>query len=182
MEKENSAPLRLWVIQSCSVLLFVVLLLLPLLINAEEGCGSRDLLSLTPPVVGYSTVEGTIYNALPFSYERRIHDRAGIRVTSSLIYYESAYQAYSLKLGVPVYLNACSQEKSYYGFYAAPLVTADVRRRPGTTRVIRGGFEAGDAWPVGGTSQFVLGYWHIFDSLDYKRAGSGLTISFGYWF
>jgi len=157
MEKENSAPLRLWVIQSCSVLLFVVLLLLPLLINAEEGCGSRDLLSLTPPVVGYSTVEGTIY-------------------------YESAYQAYSLKLGVPVYLNACSQEKSYYGFYAAPLVTADVRRRPGTTRVIRGGFEAGYAWPVGDTSQFVLGYWHIFDSLDYKRAGSGLTISFGYWF
>ncbi len=103
-------------------------------------------------------------------------------MTSSLIYYETVYQAYSLKLSVPVYINACAVDHSYYGFYAAPIVTASVRRLPNTTRAIRGGFEAGYAWPVGNDSQFVLGYWHIFNLLDYKRAGSGLTISLGYWF
>lgn len=167
-----------------------ILLLFPSLSGGQEsgkeepstGCAQKNLISITPPIVGYTSVEGTIYDAFPVSVERAVQERIGLRLKPSLIYFDSAYQAYSLFLSLPIYLEPCTAYRSYHGFYGAPLLVYTVDRLPVRTEVLRGGIEGGYLWPVGSDKQFTLGLWHVFGALDNQRGSSGFTISYGFWF
>lgn len=150
--------------------------------SSEYVSPARFLISLTPPVIGYSSVEGVRYDYLPLSFEAAIYERIGLRIVPSLIYYESELQSYDVLVFVPFYFGHGDGLRPYGGFYVGPLAAAMVDRLPTSRSAVRGGFEAGYAWSVTNTMQFSLGYWHVFKALDFEPGGAGLTISLGRWF
>jgi len=167
------------------IIIAASVLLTPHDIRAQEtaACKDKNIFFITSPLAGYSSVEGTIYDVLPVGYERAVGERAGIRVDSTLLYYDSASQVFLMKVGVPIYANTCSADGNYNGFYGAPLMAiVEDHRSDHTRRDIRGGFEAGYAWSVGNSMQLMLGYWHIVEATSSRRTGSGLTLALGSWF
>lgn len=155
-------------------------------INSASAIGvpapMRFLISLTPPIVGYSSIEGVIYNYTPIAFEVAIHDRMGLRFVPLALYYESDFQAYNLSVSAPLYFGRGKGRRPYSGLYAGPLIVGMVDRLPTRRSAVRGGFDVGYSWPIKSGMQFSLGYWQVFKALDFESGGAGLTISLGYWF
>jgi hypothetical protein len=151
--------------------------------NRQTTALSKDfLVSITPPVVGYSSIEGTIYNATPISVELAVHDRIGLRFNPAVIYYESHVQAYYLLASMPFYFKQSDEQTPYHGLFIGPALAGMVDRLPVRHRAVRAGFEIGYSWFLKKEMQFLLGYWHVGKSLDFEVGDAGLTISLGYWF
>ena len=140
-----------------------ILLLFPSLSGGQEsgkeepstGCAQKNLISITPPIVGYTSVEGTIYDAFPVSVERAVQERIRLPLKPSLIHFDSAFQSSSLFLSCPSISNHALLYRSYHGFMrtASGLHGG---RLPVRTEVLRGGSRR-YLWPVGSDKQFTLG-------------------------
>jgi hypothetical protein len=141
----------------------------------------RSLVSLTPPVAGYSSFQGVIYNAAPLSYEHAVFSRGGLRLSSSVVAYDDAVQGYGLILGVPLYLGASAPGRPYGGLYAAPLVAALVDRLPRTRSTLRPGAEVGYAWTFAQRWRFSVGLWSVFKPAGFDSSAGGLVLALGMW-
>lgn len=148
----------------------------------EAPCCSRaNLLALAPPVAGYSSIHGVIWQATPLSYERALFRHGGLRVSPTAIVYGGELQGYGLLLGLPLYLRGSRADAAYGGAYAAPLVAALVDRLPDQRRTVRGGVEAGWAWALAPRWRLSAGAWALFDASGLDASGGGLTIALGLW-
>lgn len=140
-----------------------------------------SLVSLTPPVAGYSSFKGVVYNAAPLSYEHAVFSRGGVRLSSSVAVYDDTVQGYGLVLGVPLYLGASAPGRPYGGLYAAPLVAALVDRLPRTRSTLRPGAEVGYAWTFAQRWRFSVGLWSVFKPAGFDSSAGGLVLALGMW-
>lgn len=153
-------------------------------LGAPEG-GDADplasLLSLRPPVAGYSSVDGLVYEALPVSFERCVFGRWGLRLSPTMVAYRGAVQGYGLIVAMPVYSSARSDERPYGGAYAAPLIAGLVDRLPTSRRMLLGGAEGGYAWTLAERWRLSVGLWYLFDANGFVGSAGGLTLALGRW-
>lgn len=148
----------------------------------EEAARVRaSLVSLTPPVAGYSSFQGVVYNAAPLSYEHAVASRGGLRLSSSVVVYDGTVQGYGLMLGVPLYLGAAAPGRPYGGLYAAPLVAALVDRLPRTRSTLRPGAEVGYAWTFAQRWRFSVALWSVFKPAGFDASAGGLALALGMW-
>lgn len=153
-------------------------------VEGEAPSLARDrthLLSITPPVAGYSSLDGIVYNAAPLSYEYVPFRRAGLRLTSSVVVYRGTVQGYGLLLGVPLYLRAPRPGYPPGGLYAAPLVAALVDRLPRTRGAVRAGAEVGYARTFAERWRFSVGLWSVLGSAGFGSSTGGLVLALGAW-
>lgn len=140
-----------------------------------------SLVSLTPPVAGYSSFKGVVYNAAPLSYEHAVFSRGGLRLSSSVVVSDDTVQGDGLILGVPLYLGASAPGRPYGGLYAAPLVAALVDRLPSTRSALRAGAEVGYAWTFAERWRFSVALWSVFKPAGFDSSAGGLVLALGMW-
>ncbi|MGB8931009.1 MAG: hypothetical protein WCC48_07135 [Anaeromyxobacteraceae bacterium] len=140
-----------------------------------------NLVALAPPVAGYSSIDGVIWQAAPVSYERALFGHAGLRLSPTAVMYGRKLQGYGLVVGLPLYLRVSRAGAAYGGAYAAPLVAALVDLVPDERRTIRGGVEAGWAWSMGARWRLAAGVWTLFDTSGFEASAGGLTVALGLW-
>ena len=138
------------------------------------------LLAFRPPIVGYTSVDGWIVNFIPITTEVPLHDRIGLSVIPTLLYYKSSIQRFQVIATIPFYAKKRTQERPYHGFYAAPLFGGAWAFHE--EKKARAGFGVlvGYAWNSQKGFHFLIGLGTIFSVVD-ESWGGGLMLEAGYW-
>jgi hypothetical protein len=153
----------------------------PVAVEGSAADYGANLLSLTPPVAGYSSANGVMYDALPLLYERAMFGRVGLRLAPTMIVYWGAVQEYGLVVALPVYSSPRRADRPYGGAYAAPLLAGAVDRLPRTRRAVLGGAEGGYAWSFSEQWRFSVGLWYLLGSSGIDGPAGGITLALGRW-
>ncbi|MDH4263216.1 MAG: DUF3575 domain-containing protein [Spirochaetia bacterium] len=153
------------------------------------------LLFITPPIIGYGTITGLVYNFTPFGIEIPVSKLIGLRLESYLLYYSrpiangtlsaikpersTAIQGVSLSIILPFYFNTNKENDIYNGFYIAPYAAPVIGF---ANHIIQFGVGAatGYAWNLNSNWHFNVGLALGYDFTKNTMLG-GLDLNMGYW-
>jgi hypothetical protein len=144
--------------------------------------GYSHLLTISPPVAGYTSVDGVIYNLLPFGVEVPVHKRMGISLNTGLSYYDDDFQHIALLARLMIYSRASSEAGPYRGFYAAPMVWGGYDLH-GEGTLSTAGVSAGYVLQGADSPwRLMFGLWYLDDSKDEDLGHGGISLELGHWY
>ena len=150
--------------------------------SGDASPGFRYLLTISPPIAGYTSAKGTIYNLLPFGVEVPVHKRLGISLGTGLSYYDDDFQHIKLLARLMIYSRAKSEGGPYGGFYAAPMVWGAYDLH-GEGTMSTAGVSAGYVLQGSESSwRLMFGLWYLDDPRDEDLGHGGISLELGHWY